>query len=269
MRSGFLANFTFLLLGVFSATAQESIQYGSISGRVEDATGAVVQNAKVTSRQKDTNITSTQLTDKDGRFRFPYLSVGEYEITVQHPGFSDAARTVNVGLGSAFELPITLTVAASSSQVSVESRADLLETARTQIAGTISQTEVNDLPLNGRNFSTWRCWCQASRPPIPPPTSFSPRPRLCPARGFPSAASGTSPTASSSTAVATTTMPPELTGAFIRSRRGERISGGHFRRPGGIRPRARRLHQRGHQERRQHAARRRLWIFPQQPFQCR
>lgn len=145
-------NVTFLLLGVSSAAAQESIQYGSISGRVEDASGAVVQNAKVTSRQKDTNITSTLLTDKDGRFRFPYLSVGEYEITVQDPGFSTATRTVNVGLGSAFELPIALSVAASSSQVSVTGQADLLETARTQIAGTITQTEVNDLPLNGRNF---------------------------------------------------------------------------------------------------------------------
>jgi len=152
LRSGFLANVTFLLLGVFSGAAQESIQYGSISGRVEDATGAVVQNAKVSSRQKDTNITSTLLTDKEGRFRFPYLSVGEYEVTVQQPGFGNATRTINVGLGSAFELPIVLSVAASSSQVSVESQADLLETARTQVAGTISQTEVNDLPLNGRNF---------------------------------------------------------------------------------------------------------------------
>ena len=152
MRLSLFANVTFLSLGVLCAAAQESIQYGSISGRVEDASGAVVQNARVSSRQKDTNITSTLLTDKDGRFRFPYLSVGEYEVTVRHPGFSDATRTVNVGLGSAFELPIALSVAASSSQVSVTGQADLLETARTQIAGTITQTEVNDLPLNGRNF---------------------------------------------------------------------------------------------------------------------
>jgi len=152
LRLQFLRNVTFLVLGVSCAAAQESIQYGSISGRVEDTTGAVVQNAKVGALQKDTNITSTLLTDKDGRFRFPYLSVGEYQITVQHPGFADATRTVNVRLGSAFELPIELSVAASSSQVSVTSQTDLLETARTQIAGTISQTEVSDLPLNGRNF---------------------------------------------------------------------------------------------------------------------
>jgi len=148
----FLRNVTFLALGVWGAAAQESIQYGSISGRVEDPSGAIMQGAKVTSRQKATNISSTLLTDKDGRFRFPYLSVGDYEITVQTPGFAEFTRSVNVRIGSAFELPIVLSVAASQSKVEVSAQADLLEAARTQIAGTVSQAEVNSLPLNGRNF---------------------------------------------------------------------------------------------------------------------
>ena len=112
----------------------------------------MVQGAKVASRQKATNISSAVLTDKDGRFRFPYLSVGEYEIVVQQPGFAQATRNVNVTMGSAFELPIVLNVAASQNEVTVSGQADLLEAARTQIAGTVSQTEVANLPLNGRNF---------------------------------------------------------------------------------------------------------------------
>ena len=152
MKLRFLVSVTFLSLGVISAAAQESIQYGSISGRVEDASGAVIPDAKVSSRQTDTNIAGTVLTDKDGRFRFPYLKVGEYELQVQHPGFAVETRSVNVGPGSAFELPVVLRVAASQSQVTVNSQADLLEGARTQIAGTISQTEITALPLNGRNF---------------------------------------------------------------------------------------------------------------------
>ena len=152
VRLQFLINVTFLSLGAITAAAQESIQYGSISGRVEDASGAVIQGANVGARQKDTNISSALLTDKEGRFRFPYLRVGDYEIRVQHPGFAEATRSVNVGLGSAFELPIVLSVASSESQVTVNSQADLLETARTQIAGTVSQAEVRSLPLNGRNF---------------------------------------------------------------------------------------------------------------------
>jgi len=148
----FLINVTFLSLGVVTAAAQESIQYGSISGRVADVSGAVILGAKVRALQKDTNLNSTLLTDKDGRFRFPYLSAGEYEIRVQYPGFTDAGQSVKVGVGSAFELPIVLGVASSESQLTVNSQADLLETARTQIAGTVSQAEVRSLPLNGRNF---------------------------------------------------------------------------------------------------------------------
>ena len=141
-----------LLLGACNAVAQESIQYGSISGSVKDASGAVIQEAKVTCRQKETNIGSSLLTDKEGRFRFRYLSVGEYELVFQHPGFSEIRRSVNVGLGSAFDLSIVLPVAASQNEVTVNAQADVLEAARTQIAGTVTQAEVNNLPLNGRNF---------------------------------------------------------------------------------------------------------------------
>ena len=49
-------------------------------------------------------------------------------------------------------MPASLQVASASSRVTVGAQADVLETARTQIAGTITQTEVNHLPLNGRNF---------------------------------------------------------------------------------------------------------------------
>ncbi len=159
MSSRSLTNVAFLSINIallsfcaITAAAQESIQYGSISGRVEDGSGAVVQSAKVTSLQKDTNISSSVLTDKEGRFRFPYLSVGDYEIRVQHTGFADAARSVSVGAGSAFDFPFILHVASSESQVTVSGQSDLLDTARTQIAGTVTQAEVNSLPLNGRNF---------------------------------------------------------------------------------------------------------------------
>jgi hypothetical protein len=148
----FILNVTFLSLCMISAAAQESIQYGSISGSVADGSGAMVQNAKVTCRQTETNISSTLLTDREGRFRFPYLSVGPYEVVVQRPGFTDTKTSVNVGMGSAFDLPLVLGVATSQSEVTVSGHADMLEAARTQIAGTISQTEVTNLPLNGRNF---------------------------------------------------------------------------------------------------------------------
>src|ERR1017187_9172066 len=108
---------TFLALGATPAAAQESIQYASISGRVADATGAVILGAKVKARQIDTNISSALLTDKEGRFRFPYLRVGEYEIGIQQAGFANATRSVTLSLGSAFELPVVLAVASPETNV--------------------------------------------------------------------------------------------------------------------------------------------------------
>ena len=131
--------------------AQETINNASVSGRVTDPSGAVVQGARITARQTATNLTSTAITDADGRFRFAYLRLGPYEIKVQQPGFRDALRSLTLTVGSAFELPITLAVVAETS-ITVTGEAPVLETARTQIAGTVPLTEVQNLPLNGRNF---------------------------------------------------------------------------------------------------------------------
>src|SRR5687767_8800783 len=122
--------------------AQETINYGTISGRVTDPQGAVVPGAYVSARQTETNLTRESVTDRDGRFRFPYLRVGRYEIAIHISGFSDAMRSVTVTVGSAFELPVALAVAGVAASVDVVGESTVLEAARSQIAGTVSQTEV-------------------------------------------------------------------------------------------------------------------------------
>ena len=64
------------------AAAQETISAASVSGRVIDAQHAVVPGAQVVARQIETNVKTETVTDQDGRFRFPYLKVGPYEITL-------------------------------------------------------------------------------------------------------------------------------------------------------------------------------------------
>src|SRR3984893_8019369 len=152
MRSSFIYGAVLLAFFTRVISAQESINYASISGRVADASGSVVEGAQVTARQTETNLTSSVNTDREGRFRFPYLSVGRYEIKVHHEGFADLARSLTLTVGSAFELPVSLAVASTETNVIVTGEAAVLEAARSQIAGTVSQAEVRALPLNGRNF---------------------------------------------------------------------------------------------------------------------
>jgi outer membrane receptor protein involved in Fe transport len=134
------------------AGAQETINSASVSGRVSDSQGGVVPGAQVTARQTETNVTAEATTDQDGRFRFPYLRVGPYEITVRLQGFADATRRVTAAVGGAYDLPVTLSVGGLDTSVTVSGQAEILETARSQIAGTVSQGEVKSLPMNGRNF---------------------------------------------------------------------------------------------------------------------
>ena len=143
-----------LVLTVFAsaASAQQTVEYASVSGRVTDTTGAVVPGAQVTATQLATNLVTTAVTNLDGRFRFPYLRVGPYEVTVRLAGFRDSTQRLRLTVGAAFDLPVTLAVAGLDSSVDVRAEATVLEAARSQIAGTVSQDEVEALPLNGRNF---------------------------------------------------------------------------------------------------------------------
>jgi len=80
VKNGIIYKFSYCVLAAAAAlqlaNAQGTINYGSIGGQVSDATGAVVLGAAVTARQIDTNRISSLTTDREGRFRFPYLSAG-------------------------------------------------------------------------------------------------------------------------------------------------------------------------------------------------
>ena len=132
--------------------AQQTINYASVRGRVTDPAGAVVSGAAVTARETNTNLTAMAMTDQEGRFRFAYLKAGSYEITVRAAGFADAVRPVTLTIGAAVEIAVSLSIASVETSLSVSEEGELLETARTQIAGTVPQTEIENLPVNGRSF---------------------------------------------------------------------------------------------------------------------
>jgi Carboxypeptidase regulatory-like domain/TonB dependent receptor len=140
------------VVGPAPAQAQETIQYASVSGRVTDPQGAVVTGALVTARHLETNLARQLPTDREGRFRFPYLPVGRYEFSVRQQGFAVALRQLTLTVGAAFDLSVPLTLETVSASVTVSESATLLEAARSQIAGTVLLAEIDNLPMNGRQF---------------------------------------------------------------------------------------------------------------------
>jgi Carboxypeptidase regulatory-like domain/TonB dependent receptor len=141
-----------ICLSASLCAAQQNVTSATLSGRIEDARGAVVSGASVSVTHLETNQSFTTTTDLEGRYRFPFLRIGTYDLTIDAQGFSTVSRQLTVSVGEALDLPIKLDVAGVSAQVNIGSDVPVVETVRTQITETIRPREINELPLNGRNY---------------------------------------------------------------------------------------------------------------------
>jgi hypothetical protein len=141
-----------MLSGTMRASAQQAVTSATVSGHVTDSNGASVGGATVTATNIERNISTSTTSDGDGRFRFQHLVAGPYVLRVIHTGFSEARQELNLTLGQSLDLTITLTVAGIAENVVVSSiTIPVVEVTRTQVSDTILPTEVDSLPLNGRN----------------------------------------------------------------------------------------------------------------------
>jgi len=126
---------------------------GTILGTVTDNSGAVIASAGVDITNIGTTVTTHTQTSSAGDFTAPYLPPGVYRITVQSAGFQKAV-TDGVQLAVAQQVRVNVQMVPGSVTQSIEVSASqvALDTDTPSISQEISQTQVNDLPLNGRNF---------------------------------------------------------------------------------------------------------------------
>ncbi|HVT98849.1 MAG TPA: carboxypeptidase-like regulatory domain-containing protein, partial [Acidobacteriaceae bacterium] len=141
-----------LLLPSRAAFAQ--VDEGSISGTVVDSTGAVVPNAQVTLLNTDQGITVQTSTAAGGTYTFAPVRAGHYEITVTAQGFSKTTQSnLTVNVGTPLTVNIQLKVGQASETVQVTEAPPLLQTEEASTGQVIGRESVNNLPLNGRNFT--------------------------------------------------------------------------------------------------------------------
>ena len=131
---------------------QAAVTTASLSGRVADATGAMLGEATVRATQMATNQTQTTRSDAQGRFRVAYLPIGRYAVAVSAPGFAESRQEMDLTVGSAFDVSFTLRAGATATALDVTAEAPIVEQDRNQIAQTISENEATNLPLNGRDY---------------------------------------------------------------------------------------------------------------------
>src|SRR3954447_16716477 len=126
---------------------------GSLSGSVSDASGAALPGVTVTATNASTGFNRTVVTETDGTYRFQSLPVGTYEVNADLAGFgSVTTRNVEVNVATDRTLNVTLKQATVKEQITVTAASPLIET--TPAIGTVvSQREIANLPLNGRQFA--------------------------------------------------------------------------------------------------------------------
>ncbi len=141
-----------MLIAGVGAGAQQIT--GSIRGMVTDPSGAVVSDATVAAKQTETGLTRTATADHAGAYILLELPVGHYELRVEAKGFQKYIQQgIILNVNETATIPVHLAVGAESQVVEVNADAQLIQGTVTSLGKTVSEREVVDLPLNGRNFT--------------------------------------------------------------------------------------------------------------------
>ena len=126
---------------------------GTILGTVTDASGSVMANAKVTVINEGTGFTRTVTSDSNGEYTIPSVPTGHYTVTSEMTGFKAMALSnVEVGVDQRVRIDLKLEVGAMTESVSVEATTPLLQTSSSELGTTVTNEQIEALPLNGRNF---------------------------------------------------------------------------------------------------------------------
>src|SRR5258705_1233191 len=143
-----------LLMLMLSPAAIAQHIRGALEGTVNDPNGAVVQGASVKLHNVSTGAESTATTDDRGRFNFQNLEAGRYTVTIEKAGFSKyVAKEVTVNVGSVTPLITTLEIGDAKEVVEVVATAEAtVDTTRPTVDGVVTPKQIENLPLNGRNF---------------------------------------------------------------------------------------------------------------------
>src|SRR5437660_162479 len=125
---------------------------GRILGRVEDTSGAVLANVKVTATNDATGITRETKTNASGDYVFPEVPVGTYTLTFDLSGFkTNVRKSVTLDVNQVITLNMSMQIGASKEVVEVTSEAPLVDTTTTQLGAVVNDRAVSQLPLNSRD----------------------------------------------------------------------------------------------------------------------
>jgi outer membrane receptor protein involved in Fe transport len=173
------AKLTICLIAVLATTFFAGTLWGqttgSFEGTVTDPSGAAVVGARITVLSSQTGLVRNAESNSLGAYLVPLLPPGNYEIDVEASGFQKYVRTdVTLEVNQVNRIDVALSIGSSAQKVSVHGEETSVDTATATISQVITNKEVTNLPLNGRNFLQLTVLVPGSVPGIPQTQNFTP-----------------------------------------------------------------------------------------------
>ena len=138
-------------VGPDAAFAQQT--ESRIIGTLVDSSGGALPGVTVTVTSRETGAVRTAVSDGDGSYAVTNLSRGDYTVAAELSGFAPETRNVTLGLGQVETINLSLNVAGVQEAVTVTASANVIDLSSAKIGVNVSPEEVQNLPVNGRNFA--------------------------------------------------------------------------------------------------------------------
>ena len=126
-------------------------QDSTVSGTVTDPTGAVIPGVMVTATHTETGNKFVAITDERGGYRME-VRVGNYRITAELAGFGTVNRIIQVLVGQTAVVNIEMMPSTIAETVTVTGEVPLVDTETSKVSANIDPKQMQELPLNGRNW---------------------------------------------------------------------------------------------------------------------
>jgi hypothetical protein len=149
----FLFVLALLLVGFAPRAHAQATAAANIDGTVTDPSGATVAGVQIIAKNKGTDLTRTTTTSEAGYYRFELLPVGSYSVTASKAGFASFVQNLELLIGQTSTVNMELKPGAVTELVEVTSEAPIVDQGKTDISQNITPTEVEELPLLGRDVA--------------------------------------------------------------------------------------------------------------------
>jgi hypothetical protein len=141
-----------VFLGAIAPAAMGQAVTATLSGKIADSSGGSIAKASITISNTATGFSRSAQSSDAGEYSIPSLPAGDYKVVVEFAGFRGQTKDITLQVGQSAALDFALSPGQLTEKIEVEATSELIEPTRTQVSTVITERQIVNLPVNGREF---------------------------------------------------------------------------------------------------------------------